>query len=158
MAASSEPAIEWAAAQGHSILMDPHASMAELGRKRRLYAERLAAAGFSDGGRDIPMARLIAVAGSREKAEAVARRGAAWIDGAYAGPQHQKVVYAPREYEGGDPVEHYLGQVIIHGTPDAVVDRIRGLEAEIGLDYLMCAPLSQESFTLLAEKVVPRLI
>jgi alkanesulfonate monooxygenase SsuD/methylene tetrahydromethanopterin reductase-like flavin-dependent oxidoreductase (luciferase family) len=48
--------------------------------------------------------------------------------------------------------------VIIHGTPDAVLDQIHGLEAEIGLNYLMCAPLSHETFTLLAEKVVPKLI
>src|SRR6187397_1038177 len=33
MAASSLPALEWAASQGHSILMDPHASRADLIRK-----------------------------------------------------------------------------------------------------------------------------
>jgi alkanesulfonate monooxygenase SsuD/methylene tetrahydromethanopterin reductase-like flavin-dependent oxidoreductase (luciferase family) len=158
MAASSEPAIAWAAAQGHSILMDPHSTMTDIGRKRRFYAERMAAAGHSDRGRDIPMARLCAVADTKEKAEAVARRGAGWIVGAYSGPQHQKVVYATRDYKGLDPVDYYLQHVILHGTPDSVLDQIRGLEDEIGLNYLMCAPLSHETFTLLAEKVVPRLI
>ena len=45
MAASSMPAIEWAASQGHSILMDPHASRADLIGKRRHYAAKLAEAG-----------------------------------------------------------------------------------------------------------------
>jgi len=45
----------------------------------------------------------------------------------------------------------------VHGTPDSVVDRIHQLKEEIGLNYLMCAPLSHESFMMLAEKVVPRL-
>src|SRR6266404_3094328 len=35
MAASSESAIEWAASRGLSILMDPHSSSHEIGRKRR---------------------------------------------------------------------------------------------------------------------------
>src|SRR5579863_9249340 len=45
MAASSTPAIDWAASQGHSILMDPHSSRAELLSKRRHYAAKLLAAG-----------------------------------------------------------------------------------------------------------------
>ena len=61
MAASSEGAIDWAAGRGFSILMDPHSSAAEIGRKRRRYAEQLAAAGFSEAGRDIPVARLVAL-------------------------------------------------------------------------------------------------
>jgi hypothetical protein len=32
------------------------------------------------------------------------------------------------------------------------------LREEIGLDYLLAAPLSHESFTLLAERVLPRLV
>ena len=46
------PAIEWAASQGHSILMDPHSSRADLIRKRRHYAAKLMEAGYSDAGRD----------------------------------------------------------------------------------------------------------
>jgi alkanesulfonate monooxygenase SsuD/methylene tetrahydromethanopterin reductase-like flavin-dependent oxidoreductase (luciferase family) len=160
MAASSEPAIEWAAAQGFSILMDPHSTMRDIGLKRRLYAERLAAAGHSDTGRDIPMARLVAIADTAERAAEVARRGAQWIIGSYSGPQHQKVMntgVAPRSYDGMEPVDYYLKSVILHGTPEMVIDRIRGLEQEIKLNYLLAAPLSHESFMLLAEKVVPRL-
>ena len=160
MAASSEPAIEWAAAQGFSILMDPHSSIRDIGRKRRMYAERLAAAGHVDGGRDIPMARLVAIADSAERAAEIARRGAQWIIASYSGPQHAKVMNtgaAPRTYDGMEPTEYYLKSVILHGTPEMVIDRVRALEAEIGLNYLLAAPLSHESFMLLADKVVPRL-
>ncbi|HYC65564.1 MAG TPA: LLM class flavin-dependent oxidoreductase, partial [Reyranellaceae bacterium] len=48
MAATSEGAIDWAASRGYSILMDPHASMTDLGAKRRHYAAKLKQAGFSD--------------------------------------------------------------------------------------------------------------
>lgn len=157
MAATSETAIDWAASRGFSILMDPHASMADLGIKRRRYAEQLALAGHSDAGRDIPMARLLALAPTTAEAEAVARRGAQWLVDAYAGPQHQKSLQAARTYGGKDPVQYYVEDVILHGTPRSVVDQILRLESEIELNYLMCAPLSRQSFQLLADQVVPRL-
>jgi alkanesulfonate monooxygenase SsuD/methylene tetrahydromethanopterin reductase-like flavin-dependent oxidoreductase (luciferase family) len=47
--------------------------------------------------------------------------------------------------------------VILYGTPDKVGDEILRLREEIGLDYLLCAPLSHQSFMLLTEKVLPRL-
>src|SRR5947208_2027879 len=87
MAATSESAIDWAASRGFSILMDPHASMKELGIKRRHYTAKLTEAGFSDKGRDIPMARLVALAPTADKAEEIARRGAQWLVDSYAGPQ-----------------------------------------------------------------------
>jgi len=62
VAATSEPALEWAASRGFSVLMDPHASHRDIGRKRSFYAERMAAAGFSVTGRDLPIARLVALA------------------------------------------------------------------------------------------------
>lgn len=156
MAATSEPAIDWAASRGFSILMDPHATMDDIGRKRRRYAERLAAAGFSDGGRDIPMARLMALASTTAEAEAIARRGAQWLVDAYAGPQHNKVQHAPRDFRGKEPVQYYLDEVILHGTPESVIDQIAGLRETIGLNYLMCAPLSRGTFDLLAGQVMPR--
>lgn len=157
MAATSEPAIDWAASRGFSILMDPHASTAEQGGKRRRYAERLTAAGFSEAGRDIPMARLIALAPTTAEAEAVARRGAQWLVDAYAGPQHQKALQTTRSYGGKEPVQHYVDDVILHGTPASMVEQIARLKEEIGLNYLMCAPLSQQTFHLLADQVLPRL-
>jgi alkanesulfonate monooxygenase SsuD/methylene tetrahydromethanopterin reductase-like flavin-dependent oxidoreductase (luciferase family) len=159
MAATSEPAIDWAASRGFSILMDPHASMKELGAKRRRYRDKLAEAGFSDAGRDIPMARLLALASTQAEAEAIARRGAQWLVDSYAGPQHasQKTMQAPRTYDGKEPVQYYLDSVILHGTPAAVVEQISRLREEIGLNYLMCAPLSRDTFRLLADEVLPRL-
>jgi hypothetical protein len=47
--------------------------------------------------------------------------------------------------------------VILYGTPDKVGDEILRLREEIGLDYLLCAPLSHQSFMLLTEKVLRRL-
>jgi alkanesulfonate monooxygenase SsuD/methylene tetrahydromethanopterin reductase-like flavin-dependent oxidoreductase (luciferase family) len=157
MAASSDGAIDWAAGRGLSILMDPHSSAAEIGRKRRRYVEHLAAAGFSESGRDIPVARLVALASTAEAAATVARSGAEWIVNSYLGAQHRPIMQSNFAPEGVDPVGRYLDEVILHGTPEAVVDQILGLRDEIGLDYLLCAPLSHESFQLLTDEVLPRL-
>ena len=147
MAATSESAIEWAAGRGFSILMDPHCTRAELGEKRALYGRRLAEAGHAAAGRDIPMARLIAISQSAERAEAVARRGAAWTVGSYVGGRGG----------GRDPVERYVDEVILHGTPDRVLDQILALQESASMNYLMCAPLSQESFDLMTDVVLPKL-
>jgi alkanesulfonate monooxygenase SsuD/methylene tetrahydromethanopterin reductase-like flavin-dependent oxidoreductase (luciferase family) len=157
MAASSEGAIEWAASRGFSILMDPHSSGPEIGGKRRFYAERLTAAGFSETGRDIPVARLIALADSGDKAVAVARSGAEWTVNSYLGAQHRPVMEHSFTPAGVDPIQRYLDEVIMHGTPDKVTDEILRLREEVGLDYLLCAPLSYQSFMLLTEQVLPRI-
>ena len=157
VAATSEPALDWAASRGFSVLMDPHASHRDIGRKRRFYAERMAAAGYSVSGRDLPIARLVALADTAEQAEAVARRGAEWMVASYFGAQHNPVGVKDPTAPGGDPVQRYLDEVILHGTPDAVLDDILRLRDEIGLDYLLAAPLSRTSFTMLTEAVLPRL-
>jgi hypothetical protein len=46
---------------------------------------------------------------------------------------------------------------MIHGTADSVVDQIQSFGAEIGMTYLMAAPLSGRSFRLLTDKVLPRI-
>jgi alkanesulfonate monooxygenase SsuD/methylene tetrahydromethanopterin reductase-like flavin-dependent oxidoreductase (luciferase family) len=159
MAASSIPAIEWAASQGHSILMDPHASHADLNRKRRHYGAKLAEAGHSDTGRTIPMARLVAVDETEEKARAVAKRVAEWTVASYVGPQHSGNVRQgpPRDFGGKDPIDFYLDDVMIHGTAEGVVDQIKSLASDIGMTYLMAAPLSGRSFQLLTDKVLPHI-
>ena len=45
---------------------------------------------------------------------------------------------------------------MLHGTAESVTDQIRALEAE-GMTYLMAAPMSRRSFTLLTDKVLPRI-
>jgi alkanesulfonate monooxygenase SsuD/methylene tetrahydromethanopterin reductase-like flavin-dependent oxidoreductase (luciferase family) len=126
MAASSIPAIEWAASQGHSILMDPHASHADLNRKRRHYG---------------------------------AKRVAEWTVASYVGPQHSGNVRQgpPRDFGGKDPIDFYLDDVMIHGTAEGVVDQIKSLASDIGMTYLMAAPLSGRSFQLLTDKVLPHI-
>jgi alkanesulfonate monooxygenase SsuD/methylene tetrahydromethanopterin reductase-like flavin-dependent oxidoreductase (luciferase family) len=157
MAATSEAAIEWAAGRGFSILMDPHAAHRDIGRKRRFYAERLKAAGFSPAGRELPVARLLALGRSTADAKEVARRGAQWICDSYFGAQHRPVGVADPNEPGRDPVQRYLDEVILYGTPQAVLDEILRLREEIGLDYLLAAPLSHDTFVMLTERILPRL-
>src|SRR6266849_1678355 len=137
--------------------MDPHASAREIGHKRQFYAERLAAAGHSVEGRELPVARLLALGETASKAAAVARRGAQWIDDSYFGAAHRPVGVADPNAPGTDPVQRSLDEVILHGTPEAVLDEILRLREEIGLDYLLCAPLSHDTFTMLTEQILPRL-
>ncbi|HJQ84332.1 MAG TPA: LLM class flavin-dependent oxidoreductase [Candidatus Binatia bacterium] len=162
LAASSPDAIRRAAAAGFTIMMDPHSTHREIAGKRELYRTALEAAGGSLAGREIPMARLLAIAPTRREAEETARRGARWLVGSYAGPQHQSMtgVVGFGVAAGAaavDPVERYLDGVILWGTPDAVVDEITRLREEMFLDYLLCAPLGHETFVLFTDQVLPRI-
>ena len=73
----------------------------------------------------------------------------------------QKTV--PKDSIGGDPatwsreerVEDYVNNVVICGTPEKVIDDLQRMEQELPLDYLMCAPLSHQSFELFTERVLP---
>ena len=111
-------------------------------------------------GRDIPMARLVALAPThgrgREPSPAVARNG--WSMPMPARSMRIARSMPPRTYDGKDPAQHYVDSVILHGTPGVAdrSDRARCKE-EIGLNYLMCAPLSRDTFRLLADQVLPRL-
>jgi alkanesulfonate monooxygenase SsuD/methylene tetrahydromethanopterin reductase-like flavin-dependent oxidoreductase (luciferase family) len=156
VAASSEDAIRWAASRGLSILMDPHSPHAEIARKRELYRSELEAAGFAFDGRELPMARLLALAESAGEAEEIARRGASWTVGAYIHPQ-ALAGFRPGAERDLDPVEHYLRDVVVHGTPDAVLDQLEKLRSEMFLSSLLIAPLSEGSFRLFTERVLPRL-
>src|SRR6266446_6421624 len=153
LAASSPEAVSRAAKTGFSIMMDPHSPHHEIARKRELYRNELEANGFSIDGRELPMARLLAVGKTEREAEEVARRGAGWIVDSYAGPQHQpsaSVVgkaFIPRAGEQPvDPVDRYMKDIVIYGTPDRVVDELQRLREEMFLNYLLCAPLSHVSF------------
>ena len=159
VAATSPDSVRWAASQGHTILMDPHASCDQIARKYELYRDELANHGYSIEGRQIPMARLLAVAESESEAREIARSGAAWTVAAYANP-----TTLPGGADGAnsepseDPVQRYLDQVVLHGTPEQLVDQLQALQDEMYLDYLLCAPLSHSSFMLFTEKVLPRLV
>src|SRR5262245_52875933 len=156
VAATSEDAIGWAASRGLSILMAPHSPHAEIARKRQHYRRTLEPAGFAFAGREIPKARLLAIAETASEAEAIARRGASWTVGAYVHPQ-LLAGFPPGAERDLDPIEHYLRDVVIHGTPAAVTEQLLRLREEMFLSYLMIAPLSEGSFRLFTERVLPLL-
>ena len=56
-----------------------------------------------------------------------------------------------------DPVDHYVSEVVIHGTPEAVRDQLEKLRSEMHLSYLLTAPLSEGSFQLFTDRVLPHL-
>ena len=114
--------------------------------KRRRYGEKLREAGHTDGGRVIPMARLIAIDETPDKAQAVARRAAEWTVASYIGPTHGNHRQEPRTFGGKEPIAFYLEDVILHGTAESVIDQIRALEADAGMNYLLAAPLSRRTF------------
>jgi len=153
VAATSIDAVSWAASMGHDILMDPHASFAEIGAKYDHYRAERAANGFPDPG-DTPMARLVAVAATDDEAERVARAGAAWTIGAYA---HDA---APSSGIANDDVaariEGYVNDRIVWGSPSRVRDELARLTEEMRLHYLMIAPLSHESFVRFTDEVLPQ--
>ncbi len=166
LASSSPDAVRWSAQNGFSILMDPHAPHAEIAAKRKIYQEELEGAGHSIEGRTIPMARSIALGKTERQAEEVARNGAGFMFGSYLKPRtpsvhpNQKTVPtdaldAAVAEAPEDPVEAYLRDVVISGTPEKVIDQLQELEETLPLEYLMCAPLSHQSFTIFTEEVMP---
>jgi alkanesulfonate monooxygenase SsuD/methylene tetrahydromethanopterin reductase-like flavin-dependent oxidoreductase (luciferase family) len=161
LAASSPDAIARAAARGFSILMDPHSSHQEIARKRELYRSGLAANGHSTAGREIPVARFIALANNAHEAEEVARRGAQWLVASYAHQRPPQMraregVQVQSEIADNTP-ERYMNGIVIYGTPDAVCDELARLRETMPLEYILCAPLSHESFLLFTDKVLPRI-
>lgn len=149
VAASTRDALEWAASAGHSILMDPHSTDTEIAEKREFYRQQLECHGYTIEGREIPIARLLAIAPTEAAAVEVAKQGANWLLKTYVDPKLFNVV---------DPLQRYLDSVIIHGTPERVVDELARLHEEIHLDYLIGAPLSHQTFMLLTDKVLPKLL
>ena len=157
LAATSPDSIQRAAERGYDILQDPHSSSKLLGSKRELYYDTLRAHGFPTRGRVIPTARLLAVAPTDREAAEIAHAGAAWTVASYANASKRAT---PPSYmtAGEDPIARYMSDVIVHGSPERVLDTIVELRETIGLDYLMCAPLSHQSFMLFTERVLPRLL
>jgi alkanesulfonate monooxygenase SsuD/methylene tetrahydromethanopterin reductase-like flavin-dependent oxidoreductase (luciferase family) len=155
VAATSPPAVEWAAGRGLSILMDPHSPHGEIARKLAHYGDGLEKAGHERGGREIPIGRLVAVAETDAEAEAIARRGAKWTAGAYI----SKEALASFRNDGKevDPVDHYLSDVVIHGSPERVVDTLQRLQEEMPLGYLLLSPLSEKTFGFFTDRVLPHI-
>jgi alkanesulfonate monooxygenase SsuD/methylene tetrahydromethanopterin reductase-like flavin-dependent oxidoreductase (luciferase family) len=143
-------------------MLDPHASNGEIAYKRGLYQQVMEAHGHVVGDRDLPIVRYVALADTHAEAEDIARRSSSWTVGAYANPSKPG---RPREQIPGherdpnmDPVERYLQDVAIVGTAAEVVDRFKELEATIPMNYLMLAPMSQETFVRFTRDVLPKLV
>jgi alkanesulfonate monooxygenase SsuD/methylene tetrahydromethanopterin reductase-like flavin-dependent oxidoreductase (luciferase family) len=171
IAATSENALDWAGEQGFSIMMDPHATHAEIAGKRKYYEQRLAAAGHAVGGRDIPMARTLAMGATVEEAHAVGTRGAEFMFGSYLRKKHNiggkeaggeksipmdTINTAIRDSQ--DPVSRYVAEVAVCGDPAKVIDDLQEMEETLPLEYLMIAPLSHDSFMTFTEKVLPKFV
>jgi alkanesulfonate monooxygenase SsuD/methylene tetrahydromethanopterin reductase-like flavin-dependent oxidoreductase (luciferase family) len=169
LAASSPEAVAWSAQNGYSILMDPHAPHDQIALKRANYQAELEKAGHSMAGREIPMARNIALGKTQAEAEEIARQGAQFMFGNYlpagvgrVSANGEKSV-PPDALAAGvgsaeNPVDAYVNDVVICGTPEKVIDDLQEFQETLPLDYLMCAPLSHSSFELFTEKVLPRFL
>ena len=117
---------------------------AESGQKRQLYFDKLLPPGFSTAGRELPH-RAPARGG-----EPGLRGRPRWREPAPPGPCHRTRTRTRGRTAARPPswwpisIARYLDDVIIHGSPERVADRIAELRESIGLEYLMCAPLSHE--------------
>ena len=130
-------------ARGYSIMLGPHSTFRENLEHRKLYQDRLEDHGYSIAGRDLPMTRFIAVAGSDVEAEEVARRGIDWVAAAY---MNESKASNPRSkdqlvltMDRAAKIQRYLDSVIIHGSPARVIDQIEALRETMSLEYLLCA-------------------
>ena len=54
-------------------------------------------------------------------------------------------------------VNRYVDEIIIHGSPSKVIDKLNELNETISLDYLLASILSHESFIRLTDEVLPNL-
>jgi alkanesulfonate monooxygenase SsuD/methylene tetrahydromethanopterin reductase-like flavin-dependent oxidoreductase (luciferase family) len=150
VAAYSPSAIELAAEQGYSIMLDPHSPTSVIGEKMETWRRLLAQHGHKTEGRVIPTVRLIAIASTDSKAAEVARDGARWLLRTYVNPSGER----------GDSetmLRRYVDSMVIHGTPERVVEEIARLREEIHLDYMITAPLSHETFISFTDHVLPKL-
>ncbi|MEQ1889475.1 MAG: LLM class flavin-dependent oxidoreductase [Alphaproteobacteria bacterium] len=162
LAADSPDSIRKAGAEGYTIMLGPHSSNADVNYKRALYQEVMEANGHVVGERDLPIVRFVALGETRAQAEAVARASSGWTVGAYAnasktahlGPQTATIKMDQKV----DPVERYLNDVAIVGTASEVVDRLKQLESEIPMNYLMLAPMSNDTFLRFTKDVLPKLV
>lgn len=142
MAASTENAVRWSAEQGHAILMDPHSTHTAIGEKRRMFNEVAHASGHLIK-QDVPVARLMARAATDKEAYEVARAGAEWTVKGYA--NNKKAGGPPTDLDDEARIQQYVDEVIIHGSPARVVEQLRQLHEEVGLDCLLASILSHKT-------------
>lgn len=168
--ATSEGSIEWAAQKGLSILLGPHSSHQDSYEKREFYRAKLEGAGHVFEGRDIPLTRSVAIGETDEAGYELGRRGAEFMFGNYLknkgnirggeqaaaeGKTQSSDAVLAAERENVNPIERYVNEVALCGSPEKVIDDIERLRETNKIDYLMIAPLGHESFIRFTEKVMP---
>lgn len=163
VAAGSADAVEWAGEQGYTVMLGPHSDYGLTGERRRNFLKIAAENGHQTADREIPITRFIAVADTDGEAEEIARRGAAWVVETYkneskGSPNPVATVEVDGQVRELDPVERYLQDVAVWGSPERVIDQLQRLQEEIQLEHLMIAPLSHSSFMTFTEKVVPHFL
>ena len=149
MAATSEPAIDWAASRGFSILMDPHSSMKELGAKRRHYTAKLAAVRAprmrASGGRGLqaPTASNVAAQPSRAPSYPAVPRTVV---------QAWRMISPPALNWPTRLNTRKISRKTLASSPSVGLwKRSRSTSGTV------MAPLSRDTFRLLVDKVLPRL-
>ncbi len=162
LAAGSPGALRWAGSHGYSVLLGPHSTFEENACHRDLYRQELEAAGHSIAGRQIPMARFVAVADTDAEAAQIARNGAEWLTGTYMSPSKATRPESPDQailtMDAATKIDRYVSSVMIHGSPGRVIDQIVSLRDSMRMEYLMLAPLSHSSFINFTEKVMPHFL
>ena len=162
LAATSPDSIRKAGAEGYTIMLDPHSTHGEIQYKRQLYQQVMEEHGHVVGDRDLPIVRYVAIADTHDEAVEVARHSSTWTVSAYAnpnkgGPTRQQIPGHERDLDE-DPVERYVREIAVAGTAAEVVDKLKELESEIPMNYLMLAPMSQDSFVRFTRDVLPKLV
>ena len=159
MAATSESAIDWAAGRGFSILMDPHASTPRARRQAPALRREDGRGGLLRRGPRHPdgAADRAGADHGRGRGDRAARRAMAGrcLCRAAARPSQEDAAAHLRRQGAGRSTMSTASSCT--ARPRRWSTRSRELKETIGLNYLMCAPLSRDSFRLLADKVVPRL-
>ena len=84
----------------------------------------------------------------------MAESGASWTTSSYAIDRNT----LPSERAKVDPAQRYVDDVILWGCPERVADLLLEYEQEKQLGYLLCAPLSNQTFELFNDEVLPRVI
>lgn len=153
LASTSEEALQWAGERGYPVLMDPHASCADIQTKYQCYARILKDHGH-DHGQPTPIARLLAIADQDDQAEQVARNGAQWMMGSYFNTKQGGSEAAQVDM---GRLENYVENTVIWGCPERVADRLIELEETMPLNYLLAAPLSHATFVKFVDEVMPRI-
>ena len=155
VAGTSPDSVEWAAQQGHALLMDPHATSAQLSEKYQLYQDTLVANSHQVN-QDTPMARVMAIAPTDEQAERIAREASYWMFNSYF--EQTSGVPADKQKETQEKrLDDYVENTVIWGCPERVADQLIEFEETIPLKYLLAAPLSHNTFRHLVDDVMPRI-